>query len=340
MKSRILETVSAVAAPHVHAIARLHLKTRQLTFLVHLDEQRCLARAAEAAGLTQPAASKLLRQVESSLDVKLFERHARGVEPTGYGEILVRRARQALAELRTARDEIAALKSGLSGHAALGVVFDPKSSLITTAIARMKQRHPGVLVSIEIESSCRLAQRLLQGELDLIVGRLHDADGADDFVYEPLAAEEPHVVVAGAHHPLAGRKALQLRHLVEQAWILPPAGSLVRNKLSGLFAQQGVPLPNNVVETSAAPLINALLQQSTLIAAVAEETVRPSCQAGLLSVLVRNLPLGVAGFGVITRRDHKLSPGAQLMLKMLREAAIQPREKLTVPRLQATEVAA
>src|SRR5688500_4817469 len=99
VKSSMLETVSAAATPHVNAMARLHLKTRQLTFLVHLDEQRCVARAAAASGLTQPAASKLLRQVESTLEVKLFERHARGVEPTGYGEILIRRARLALGEL-------------------------------------------------------------------------------------------------------------------------------------------------------------------------------------------------------------------------------------------------
>src|SRR5512146_826850 len=102
------------------SFARPHLKTHQLAFLVHLDEERCLARAAEAAGLTQPAASKLLRQVEVTLGVQLFERQPRGMVPTGYGEILIRRARAALAELGLARKEIAALRSGLLGKAIVG----------------------------------------------------------------------------------------------------------------------------------------------------------------------------------------------------------------------------
>src|SRR5215472_14770023 len=86
--SRMLENLLDVeTARRVKSVCRSHLKTRQLALLVHLDEQGTLARAAAAAGLTQPAASKLLHQVESNLEVKLFERHARGMAPTCYGEI-------------------------------------------------------------------------------------------------------------------------------------------------------------------------------------------------------------------------------------------------------------
>lgn len=60
------------------------LKTRHLSLLLHLYEQRSVLRAAEAANMTQPAASKLLAEMESLLGVPLFERHARGVEPTWY----------------------------------------------------------------------------------------------------------------------------------------------------------------------------------------------------------------------------------------------------------------
>src|SRR3990170_3101725 len=133
----MLQKVSIAAERRVNPVARFHLKTRQLAFLVHLDEERCLARAADASGLTQPAASKLLRQVEVSLGVQLFERLPRGMSPTGYGEILVRHARMALSQLGLAREEIAALKSGLSGKAALGMVFDPQSDLVPMAIARL-----------------------------------------------------------------------------------------------------------------------------------------------------------------------------------------------------------
>lgn len=319
--SSMLHKVSVVASRRVKPVTRFHLKTRQLAFLVHLDEERCLARAADASGLTQPAASKLLRQVEITLGVQLFERQPRGMAPTGYGDILVRHARAALSELGLARKEIAALRSGLSGKTAIGMVLDSNSNRVTQAVAQLKQRHPGVVVSIEIDGCAPLCQRLRQGELDIVVGRVLDTARAEDLIYEPLTANEQYAVIGGAQHPLAGRKGLQLSNVVEQPWILPPTGSLLRDKLDALFAQTGLPLPANIVETVSAPVIGSLLRQSPMVACVPEESVQSTCKAGEITALIRNISLAAGAFGLITRRDHQLAPGAQLMLKTLRELA-------------------
>ena len=314
---------SVLAARRITPISRFHLKTRQLIILVRLDEERCLQRAAETAGLTQSAASKLLREIETGLDVKLFDRHARGVTPTCYGEILIRRARVALSELGLARDEIAALKSGVSGKAAIGTVLSPSADLVPKAVVRMKRQYPGVLACIEVGSSKELVRKLLKGDLDMVVGRVLDCPRPDDLAYEPLAADEPHSAIASARHPLAGRRELELKHLVEQPWILPPAGSLVRDKLTEMFVQQGLSQPNNIIETDSLPTITSLLLNSNMVVALPEEAIQSSCKAGDLTVLVRNLPLGVGAFGLITRRQRKLSPGAQVMLGMLREEAAE-----------------
>lgn len=314
-------TAPGAAARAVRPFVRPHLKTHQLAFLVHLDDERRLARAAAAAGLTQPAASKLLRQIEETLDVRLFERHARGVAPTRYGEILVRHARRALSEIGLAHEELAALKAGRTGKAAVGTIVEPGASLVPTAIAKLKQRYPGTLVHVEIDDSRQLVQRLLQGHLDMVVARLLDAEAADQLAYEPLALDEPHAVIAGARHPLAGRKDLCLEDLIEQPWIVPPPGSLVRDKLAAMFLHQGLPQPSDIVEAASLPVITALLEQSRMIVALPEVSVASYCKAGILSVLMADLPVGIGGFGLITRRDHELSPGACLMLTTLREAA-------------------
>jgi DNA-binding transcriptional LysR family regulator len=314
---------------------RLHLNTRQLTLLVHLDEDPRLSGAASAAGLTQSAASKLLRQVEMALDVKLFERHARGVIPTRYGEILLRHARLALSELGLAHEGILALKTGVSGKAAVGTVTHPGTSLIPMAVARMKQRHAGILINVDVDSSRQLVQRLLQGSLDIVLGQELDPQGADEVVYEPLAGDEPHAIIASARHPLAGRKDLQLEDLVGQPWILPPAGSLLRDKVAARLVERGMPLPTNIVETTSLPLITALLQQSNMVAALPEEAVQSSCEAGHLTVLLGDLTLGVGAFGLITRRNHKLSQAAQIMLSTLRELAPQVYDRRSPICLQA-----
>jgi len=324
-----INNVVPVSVPRVKPVSRFHLKTRQLILLVHLDDERCLARAADAAGLTQPAASKLLRQIESALDVRLFERHARGMMPTCYGEILLRHARLALSELRRAREEIAALRSGLAGKASIGMAADRNDSLIPMTVARMKQHHPGVLVAVETDSSRQLIQKLLQGELDMVLVGAPDSGHDDELVYEPLADEECYSIVAGAGHPLAGRKGVELDSLVDQPWILPPVGTLTRDKLNALFAQRGLPQPTNIVETLSLPVISMLLQQNSMVVALPEHAVRSCCNSGLLTRLIGELTLGMGAVGVITRRDHMLSAGAQLMLKTLCELAEQSRLEIS-----------
>jgi DNA-binding transcriptional LysR family regulator len=297
------------------------VKTRQLALLVHLDDARCVQRAAEASDMTQPAASKLLREVEDALEVKLFDRHARGVTPTWYGEILVRHARLALSAINLAQEEIANLKAGFSGRAALGSVMGPATNLIPQAVAQIKQQYPAMLVSVEVDYSKPLVAKLLQGQVDMLVARVYDTEGAEALRFEPLGLER-HAVIAGAHHPLAGRgDDATLEDLVCQPWVLPAPGSLVRDHLMTTILRRGLPVPKNIVETTSLPLITSLLRTSNMIAPLPVDCVRTHCEAGLLTVLLRDLGVELGSFGIITRRDHGLSPGARLMLGALREAA-------------------
>src|ERR1700712_3870748 len=85
---------------------RARLKLRPLQLLAALDDQRNLARAAATLSVTQPAASKLLAEIETMLGTILFDRLPRGMEPNLYGEVLVRRARSVLIELEAAAKEL------------------------------------------------------------------------------------------------------------------------------------------------------------------------------------------------------------------------------------------
>ena len=71
---------------------KLRIRPRQLALLVALDAQRNLRRAAAAVSISQPAATKLLAQLEADLGLPLFERSARGMAPTAYGATMIRHA--------------------------------------------------------------------------------------------------------------------------------------------------------------------------------------------------------------------------------------------------------
>lgn len=296
------------------------LKTRHLTLLVQLEEQRSVLAAAQACGMSQPAASKLLAEMEQLLGVALFDRHARGVEPTESGRLLVRRARNALTELRHAQAEIAALRSGLAGHVAIGTVITSATQLVPLAVARLKQHHPQIVVSIEVDYSEVLTEHLTAGRLDMAIARIHSLPHDDRLAYEGLV-ENPHSVFARSGHPLAARRRVGLHDLVQQRWVLPPPGNVLRDRLAVLFSEQGLALPLQGVETAALPVITSLLRESDMVSVLADEVVRAECSAGVLVRLPANLPLRLGAAGIVTRRDHLLAPAAQEVLRIVRETA-------------------
>mgnify|MGYP001167337561 CR=1 FL=1 len=318
------------AASHWANPARL--KTRHLMLLLHLDEQGSVLRAAEAARMTQPAASKLLAEIEGLLGVPLFERHARGVQPTWYGQVLIRRARSALLEIGRAQEEIAALRDGRMGQASIGTVVNPGTNLVPAAVAAIKREFPDILVRIEMDYSRPLVARLLDGQLDLVVGRIMEPSGGQDLEFEPLA-DEPHSVIVRADHPLAGRSRLSHADLAAYGWILPPPDSLLRARLETMFLEHGLAPPANVVETSSLPVTLNLLRASDLLTALPVEAVSPYLAARQLAVLPLELGVGMESFGIIRRRGHLLSPAAQKVLEAVRAAAVDlyPRGPRQVP---------
>ena len=306
--------------PRADRFVRSHLKTRHLVLLVELGRHGSIMHAAEAANLTQPAASKLLGELEHALGVLLFDRLPRGVAPTWYGQILIRRAGAALAEMDAAHQEVMELLSGLRGRVGIGTVLAPATGLVPKAINLLKSRHARVHVAVTMSTSKVLVERLRSGELDLVVGRILDTEAADELNFEPLT-DEPHLLIARSSHPMAGRTDLTLEEMMGQCWILPPAGSILRDRLTALFLSHGLEQPAETVETLDMPVIASLVMSNDMIVALPADAVQPYLQAGQLTVLPFDLGVSMDSFGIVTRKRHQLSPGADAMLIALRDAA-------------------
>ena len=114
------------------------LKPRHLQLMVALDEVRNIGKAAARANVTQPAISKALGDLERGLGVKLFERSARGVQPTVYGECLIRHARIMLDQLASTRDELRGLVTGATGRVAVGALSSTVNTLLPQSLALLR----------------------------------------------------------------------------------------------------------------------------------------------------------------------------------------------------------
>jgi len=311
---------------------RSHLKMRHLILLVELGRHASIANAAAAARLTQPSASRLISDLEHVLGIQLFERMARGVVPTWAGKMLIRRAGVALAEMDAAHFEISTLLSGIGGRVAIGSVLTPATNILMQAIKLFKARSQKASLVVDFSTSKSMVERLLDGQLDMVLGRILDTSTVPLLNFEPITDEVHHLIVR-ATHPLVGRADLQLAELVEQSWIVPPAGSILRDRLTALFLSEGLDPPVETVETLSVPLVVSLVTNTDMLVALPKELVQAQLAAGELVALPFDLKLRMDVYGIITRQGHVLSPGAEIMVDALREAAAVELAASRKPRL-------
>jgi len=302
---------------------KARLKTRQLLLLIALDDTHNIHRAAEELHMTQPAASKQIKDLEEMLEVKLFERLPRGMEPTIFGETMIRHARMALNSLALAHDDIVTLKAGLSGQVEVGVIMTPAMALLPRAIARVKQDAPLLRIGVQLESSNVLLDKLQRGTLDFMIGRIPDTGNSGNragLLYEELTDEATCAVVRPGH-PLLRLDAPTLPDIAARPWIVPPHGSILRHRFDMMFRRAGLAPPNDVVETTAMLVTTALLQQTDMLHVMPLEVAQYYESLQVLRILPIELPCSMDAFGIVRQQDHLLSPGAELLLGAVRAAA-------------------
>jgi DNA-binding transcriptional LysR family regulator len=254
------------------------------------------------------------------LGVQLFDRLPRGMRATWYGQTMIRHARMALASLSQAHDEIEALKSGRYGQVSIGSITAPALDLVPAAVAQVKLQHPSLRVQLSIETSDVLMERLAQGRLDMVIGRLFERHDKTDLRYEALV-EEPVCAIARPGHPLRSVARLGLRDMVGAGWIVPPAGSVLRHRFELMFQEEGLEAPTNLIETTALLFVTKMLQGSDLLAVIATDVARYYAEHGMIAILPIALPCKMDAFGLIMRTDRLLSPAAQVMLRAIKAAA-------------------
>ncbi len=309
------------------AYIRTSLKPRHWQLLVALDDIRHLGKVAASINVSQPAISKTLCELERGLGLRLFERTARGVVPTAYGQCLIRHARTLLSELAQTRDELQGLASGGAGNIRVGVLATAALELLPRALAAFKAKQPGVFVLVREGIMETLLPELWLGNLDLIVGRL--PQGGAQGLGEKTLMEEGVSVVTGRHHPLVKRKRLRWSDLKPYPWVLPPVNTLLREPLERLFEDHALAMPANRIETLSVHVIRAYLDYTDAIAALAADVSRYYESLGLLAILPLELPKLVRPVGMIWNRQRPVSPSTQSLMQCLEDVARVARSPKT-----------
>lgn len=296
--------------------AWLRLRTRQLLLVAHLGRESHLGRAAAAMGISQPAATRLLQEMEDTLGHALFVRGARGMQPTPGGAVLLRYARQVLNDFGAARRELAALAAGLHGTLRVGSVPSALPSLLAPVLAQFKARHTRVAVAIEVATSDVMLAQLGRGEVDLMLGRLLEGHHDDEHEAVPVL-DEAQVVVARRGHPLEGSDQLSLRELARWPWVVQPPGSPQASRFTAMMREAGVHRRLDITETASTLATTALLDASDLLAVMPASLAAHYARLGVLCVVPIALPLRVPDVHLVWRRARELSAPAAALRDMV-----------------------
>ena len=304
---------------------------RELRLLLAVARSGSILGAASEVGLTQPALSKSIGELEATFGVRLFDRNNRGVSVTPQGEILLRRARGVFEELGHAVDELQSLAGAARGELRLGGTPAVCAGLLPHAIGAIRTDRPGFRFQVAELESGKLASEVVSRSVDLGIGREHPGASGGDLVFERLF-DDRLFIVAGAQHPLARKKAVMLEETASHPWALPSAGGSVTAHLEEQFRQQGLSLPAPTVTTMSMVVRSELVATQSFLTVMYGSILRFGKLPASLRVLPIDLPSGIP-VGMVRARGRTLAPSAGVFMQAMRDI-IQPMQSLTARHLR------
>ena len=297
------------------------LRYKHLHMLVALSSSQNLHRASQALNMSQPAATRMLREIEDMFACDLFERLPRGMRPTALGKELIRFAESALSGLDRCAEDLMARQQGGYGYLAIGTIMGAAPDLVMDSIAQIKSLNPQLRIRIMGDTSDQVIQLLEQGRIDLAIARRNAATNSEHYSFEPLGNERL-LVVVHAGHPLAQRASLPLEELVSDwPWILQPESSPARIGFDEALQRLALPLPADIIECSSVYSMQQLIQLTDAIMVLSESALRDYLKMGLVVELPVELEVTLAPFGILLRKGEPVSRELGLFIDLLRYKA-------------------
>ena len=300
------------------------MDVRQLRNALAVIERGSIGKAAEWLRISQPALTKSIRRLEDGLQVKLFERNSRGMQPTVYGECLRSHARAVNASLDQLRADLQALKSGAQGIVEVGAPPIVAPEVFPRAIAKLNKECPQVLVRLSTELSPQLMRAVQMGTLDFIISFMANDEPPAGCSHRFLFNDQL-VVAARAGHPITRSRRVTVRDLAGCSWMLPHKDNLHRQRLELAFEAAGMPLPQPVIECNSVPFLKAALQETDCVTLISKLSVKAEEKSGLIKSVELDSDFMTRRIGVTWRDDRGLSMAAQRLLAIIEKAYGKPQ---------------
>lgn len=300
-----------------HGVLHPGVKLRHIRAFLDIAEAGNLSAVARAQGITQPALSRTLSELEDLLGRPLFDRQGRRLVLTEAGTLFRRHARTGLAALEAGA---AILHPGRGGMVRAGVLPTVATRLFPRVAVRFHALMPDTVLSVETGPHFHLMRLLREGSIDLMVGRLPGAAEMEGLSFDHLYEEEV-ALVARAGHPLLGRPVPEV--LARAPLILPPATAIIRRSVEDYLASLGLGGLRPAWETASLALGRGIVLGSDAVWFISRGVVAEDLDRGEIVTLPVAARFLSGAVGTCRRQGHS-APGLEVLAQITRDLAGMP----------------
>lgn len=295
------------------------MKLQQLRVFLSIAEQGSLHGAARTLGLTQPAVTVTLRELEKALGVPLVVRSVNGITLTEYGTLFQRRARMLVNDVRQIHEELSAMHNGAGGEVAVSVSSAVACALLPQTFSAFRAENPDALVTLRELALPAALGALRDGDIDFAIFTGLAGTKWPDFVEGRKVMSVPLMLVARQGHPLARARSVSKLHGAE--WLLPcEPGDDADKAFSAYFHSLGLSAPSRIMRCQSLFPSMTLLERTDLIGVATQLTWQFEMKRRKFITLKVSEPLGDVDIYVVQRRERPLSSLANRFLSCFEEA--------------------
>lgn len=288
-----------------------------------IERHRSLRAVAMELGLTQPAVSQMVKDVELAFGCELVDRSVRGVSLSAEGRIALQRTRAGLAAFAHLAEQ---LDSAQPPALRIGTNPAVMLDLLPEALNHPDFSASGMRFTIRSGLANAMATALWDGEIDCYVGRIDWDEVAPETAsalrHDPLMTTEL-VVVCADTHPLASKPDLTVADLAGQIWALPPEDSRNRVAIDSGLRNNGLPMASPRYEIPADPNTLLVLARRAGALTVVPRNALDATAPGLVALDLPGLAMPAVQLGLVTLVENEELSAVQILRRTLKQAARQ-----------------
>jgi len=301
------------------------LKLRDLHVFFTVAQCGSMAKAARQLRVSQPAISEIIADLEHALRVRLLDRQPQGVEPTMYGNAVLKRSIAVFDELKQSVRDIEFLSDPTTGELRIGCVESLSATIVPQILLQFSKQYPRVVVHVDgLTAPAIDLLGLRNRKYDCTLVRLMRPLGNDslaDDVEAELLFDDRLVIAAGVNSRWTRRRKMNLAELIDEPWILPPPDTWHHARVADAFQAQGLGMPKASFNSLSMTLRMQLLAAGPYISVFANSVMRLNAHRYNVTVLPIDLPAPPWPVVLATLKNRTLTPVVERFVACARVVA-------------------